>query len=204
MQSHIPKPNTTRFDAVQLGRACVPLLPPTPRSLAPTPPTAPTTLACIYTHPQVASYRPPKSNVRPKNTRPHTHATFPLFPLHFHLQAKSTEDSSLQPMCGGAIIYDYIPARRRVCASDFWPDADADDSDPHAPAPEKHGGGGAACSVEVKELSEELEMYENYMNFLGIPYMEGGAPASGAGGEEGAAPAGLWAFDDYEMPSLGL
>ncbi len=38
-------------------------------------------------------------------------------------------------MCGGAIIYDYIPARRRVCASDFWPDAD--DSDPHTPAPEK-------------------------------------------------------------------
>jgi hypothetical protein len=42
-------------------------------------------------------------------------------------------------MCGGAIIFDYIPARRRVSAADFWPDseADAEDSDSHAPDPER-------------------------------------------------------------------
>jgi hypothetical protein len=36
-------------------------------------------------------------------------------------------------MCGGAIIFDYIPARRRVSAADFWPDSEADAEDPHAP-----------------------------------------------------------------------
>ncbi|VAI20096.1 unnamed protein product [Triticum turgidum subsp. durum] len=39
-------------------------------------------------------------------------------------------------MCGGAIIYDYIPAhRRRVSTADFWPDADH--SDAHSAAPDK-------------------------------------------------------------------
>jgi hypothetical protein len=64
-------------------------------------------------------------------------------------------------------------------------------------------GAGACSSDEVKELSEELLAYENYMSFLGIPYMEGGA-ASAAGAEEAAAPAGLWTFEDYELPSLAL
>ena len=36
-------------------------------------------------------------------------------------------------MCGGAIIFDYIPARRRVSAADFWPDSEADAEDSHAP-----------------------------------------------------------------------
>jgi hypothetical protein len=60
----------------------------------------------------------------------------------------------------------------------------------------------AACSGEVKELSEELMAYENYMNFLGVPYMEGGdaaAPAAVVVSEE--APATLWSFDDYYPPS---
>uniref|UniRef100_A0A453LDK2 Uncharacterized protein n=1 Tax=Aegilops tauschii subsp. strangulata TaxID=200361 RepID=A0A453LDK2_AEGTS len=40
-------------------------------------------------------------------------------------------------MCGGAIIYDYIPAhRRRVSTADFWPDAN-DHSDAHSTAPDK-------------------------------------------------------------------
>ncbi|KAL5228910.1 hypothetical protein ABZP36_017175 [Zizania latifolia] len=63
---------------------------------------------------------------------------------------------------------------------------------------------GAACSDEVKELSEELLAYENYMNFLGIPYMEGGEAAAAPGAEEAAATAGLWNFDDYELPTLAL
>lgn len=39
-------------------------------------------------------------------------------------------------MCGGAIIYDYIPARRRrVSTADFWPDADH--SDVYSTAPDR-------------------------------------------------------------------
>jgi|UPI0002219471 hypothetical protein len=35
-------------------------------------------------------------------------------------------------MCGGAIIFDYIPARRRVSTADFWPGSEADAEDIHA------------------------------------------------------------------------
>jgi hypothetical protein len=71
-------------------------------------------------------------------------------------------------------------------------------------------------SDEVKELSEQLMAYENYMNFLGIPYMEGGNAAAGATTAAAAAaavaeeaqvpaPAGLWSFEDcYYPPSLSL
>jgi hypothetical protein len=39
-------------------------------------------------------------------------------------------------MCGGAIIYDYIPARRQASAADFWPDAN-DDYAAHDAGPDK-------------------------------------------------------------------
>ena len=80
------------------------------------------------------------------------------------------------------------------------------------PAPKAEAG----VSDEVKELSEELMAYENYMNFLGIPYMEGGsaaapaaaaAPAPAPVAEEqpqAPVPTGLWSFEDYYPASLSL
>lgn len=66
----------------------------------------------------------------------------------------------------------------------------------------------AEVSDEVKELSEELMAYENYMNFLGVPYMEGGSAAAPAAAAEeplqAPAPTGLWSFDDYYPASLSL
>jgi len=72
----------------------------------------------------------------------------------------------------------------------------------------------AAVSDEVKELSEELMAYENYMNFLGIPYMEGGSAAAPAAAAAPApvaeeppqapVPTGLWSFEDYYPASLSL
>ncbi|VAI34853.1 unnamed protein product [Triticum turgidum subsp. durum] len=74
-----------------------------------------------------------------------------------------------------------------------------------SPKKEEEGEGlePAACSCEeVKALSEELMAYENYMSFLGVPYMEGGAAAAPAAEE---APAELWSFEDSYYPGpLGL
>lgn len=68
---------------------------------------------------------------------------------------------------------------------------------------------------EVKELSEELLAYEKFMDFYGLPYMEGGrcvepevvvddvAVAVAAAQAENEVPAAgptqqmLWNFDDY-------
>jgi len=80
------------------------------------------------------------------------------------------------------------------------------------PAPKAEAG----VSDEVKELSEELMAYENYMNFLGIPYMEGGSTAAPAAAAAAApapvaeeqpqapVPTGLWSFEDYYPASLSL
>ncbi|KAJ4802109.1 Ethylene responsive factor [Rhynchospora pubera] len=64
---------------------------------------------------------------------------------------------------------------------------------------------------EVTELSEELMAYEKYMDFYGLPYMEGGrcaepeavdevpvaAPAENEGPVVGSTQQMLWNFDDY-------
>uniref|UniRef100_A0ACD5ZI14 Uncharacterized protein n=1 Tax=Avena sativa TaxID=4498 RepID=A0ACD5ZI14_AVESA len=67
----------------------------------------------------------------------------------------------------------------------------------------------AACSGEVKDLSDQLMAYENYMNFLGLPYMEGGnaaaAPAAVvAVSQSQEEPAALWSFEDNYTPCLEL
>ncbi|KAJ3676127.1 hypothetical protein LUZ60_003539 [Juncus effusus] len=73
----------------------------------------------------------------------------------------------------------------------------------------KSGDCSMNSSSEVKELTEELLAYENYMDFFGIPYMEGGqctVPDAAEGDdvatsqpETGAASNQqmLWNFDDY-------
>jgi hypothetical protein len=70
----------------------------------------------------------------------------------------------------------------------------------------------AGVSDEVKELSEELMAYENYMNFLGIPYMEGGSAAAAPRDAappaveepQEAVPTGLWSFEDYNYYPASL
>uniref|UniRef100_A0ACD5YS93 Uncharacterized protein n=1 Tax=Avena sativa TaxID=4498 RepID=A0ACD5YS93_AVESA len=226
-------------------------------------------------------------------------------------------------MCGGAIIYDYIPARRQASAADFWSDA-ASDYDAHdhdkkdaaarraikrerknqyrgirqrpwgkwaaeirdpvkgvrvwlgtyptaeaaaraydhaarrirgakakvnfpnelfngarplqhvhassssctvtvaaaasappavlpSPKKEEEFEPAAACSGEVKDLSDQLMAYENYMDFLGVPYMEGGnaaaAPAAVVAVSQSQSqeePAALWSFEDNYTPCLEL
>ncbi|WOL00315.1 ethylene-responsive transcription factor [Canna indica] len=60
----------------------------------------------------------------------------------------------------------------------------------------------AAMESEVRRLSEELMAYESYMNFFGIPYMEGGAAVAAPAPEEMNNPLrlsgveALWSFDD--------
>ncbi|WOL10317.1 ethylene-responsive transcription factor [Canna indica] len=52
--------------------------------------------------------------------------------------------------------------------------------EPNLPKQEK-GSALADADGEVRRLSEELMAYESYMNFFGIPYMEGGAAEAAAG-----------------------
>ncbi|URE05594.1 ethylene-responsive transcription factor [Musa troglodytarum] len=61
--------------------------------------------------------------------------------------------------------------------------------------------------AEVRRLSEELMAYESYMNFFGIPYMEGGGVAAvdGMGACNPPTSSGiemLWSFDDI-LPTSG-
>ncbi|THU67316.1 hypothetical protein C4D60_Mb05t23360 [Musa balbisiana] len=63
--------------------------------------------------------------------------------------------------------------------------------------------------AEVRRLSEELMAYESYMNFFGIPYMEGGGVAAvdGMGACNPPTSAGmemLWSFDDILTTSGDL
>ncbi|KAM3276921.1 hypothetical protein ACQJBY_045000 [Aegilops geniculata] len=70
------------------------------------------------------------------------------------------------------------------------------------PSAKKEEEPAARSCEEVKALSEELMAYENYMSFLGVPYMEGGAAAAPAAED---APAELWSFEDSYYPGpLGL
>jgi len=78
---------------------------------------------------------------------------------------------------------------------------------------ENLGNVSSNSSPEVKELSEELLAYENYMDFFGIPYMEGGQctdpeaagndvaasqpEIDGAAAVAGSTQPMLWNFDDY-------
>ncbi|CAL9753584.1 unnamed protein product [Musa acuminata subsp. burmannicoides] len=61
--------------------------------------------------------------------------------------------------------------------------------------------------AEVRRLSEELMAYETYMNFFGIPYMEGGGGAAVDGMGACNPPTSadmemLWSFDDI-LPTSG-
>ncbi|RWW75207.1 hypothetical protein BHE74_00016777 [Ensete ventricosum] len=61
--------------------------------------------------------------------------------------------------------------------------------------------------AEVRRLSEELRAYESYMNFFGIPYMEGGGAAAIDGMGECNPPTSsgmemLWSFHDI-LPTSG-
>jgi EREBP-like factor len=51
-------------------------------------------------------------------------------------------------MCGGAIIYDYIPQRRGVSAADLWPDG-SEGSDHHHGAHTAERGRRAACVLSL-------------------------------------------------------
>ncbi|KAG6535646.1 hypothetical protein ZIOFF_000669 [Zingiber officinale] len=59
--------------------------------------------------------------------------------------------------------------------------------------------------ADVRRLSEELMAYESYMNFFGIPYMDGGGACTAPAAEQGTGACNpvtapgmemLWSFDD--------